>query len=66
MDLVFMINKDLKLQLGHYNRTERRLEVISTFQIDMQIMGGASGRQLKEIVYIKYDKLTQTVVAVFA
>jgi hypothetical protein len=42
-DFLFMMTSDLKLHLLHFNRSKQILEIISTYKIDMQIMGGFSG-----------------------
>lgn len=61
---LFMLTKELKLHILHFNKSE--LEIISTYKIDMHLMGGAGGRQLKEVLYTTYDRAKMTIVVVFA
>ena len=60
-DLLFMMTKDLKLHLLHFNQGVQALEVISTFQIDMQF----GGKDQKEVLHISYDHRTRVIVALF-
>jgi hypothetical protein len=64
-----MITKELKMHLLHYNRSQKNLEIISTYKIDKDIMGGAGvagGKLLKEVSYIGYDERLKTLVIFFA
>ncbi len=71
-----MITRDLKMHLIHFNKDKQKLEIISSYKIDTEILGGgmsglgvssgSSGKQLKEIIYITYDINLQTVIIVFA
>ena len=69
-DFLFLITKDMRMQLLHFNRDQQKLEIVSSFKVDTEIMGGgisgvggsATNRQPKEVLYISYDKNLQTVV----
>ena len=63
------------MQLLHYNHDQSKLQMISTYKVDTDIMGGgmnalgapnSQGRELKEVLYISYDTELQTMVIVFA
>lgn len=60
-DFIFMMTKDLKLHLLHFNQTLQTVEVISSFQIDMQF----GGKGPKEVLHISYDYKTRVIVVVF-
>ena len=60
-----MITKDLKMSILHFNHTLQELEIVSTYTIDKQILGGSNGKQLKEVAYLTYDKGLQTLLIVF-
>lgn len=68
-----MITKDMKMHLLHFNRDQEKLEIVSSFKVDTEIMGGgisgvgasSTNRQPKEVLYISYDQQLQTVVVVF-
>lgn len=60
-----MITKDLKMSILHFNHTLQELEIVSTYTIDKQILGGSNGKQLKEVAYLTYDTGLQTVLIVF-
>ena len=72
-DFLFMITKDMRMQLLHFNRDQQKLEIVSSFKVDTEIMGGgisgvggsSTNRQPKEVLYISYDKNLQTVVFLF-
>jgi len=72
-DFLFLITKDMRMQLLHFNRDQQKLEIVSSFKVDTEIMGGgisgvggsSSNRQPKEVLYISYDKNLQTVVVLF-
>ncbi len=49
----------------HFNHASQKLETISSYTIDKQIIGGANGKQLKEVAYISFDSSTKTMVIVF-
>lgn len=42
-DFLFMMTIDLKMHLLHFNRSTQNLEIISTYKIDMHILGGLAG-----------------------
>jgi hypothetical protein len=62
-DFLFMITKDMKMHLLHFNRDQQKLEIVSSFKVDTEIMGGgisgvgasSTNRQPKEVLYISYD-----------
>ncbi len=60
-DFLFMMTKDLKLTLLHFNQSQQTIEIISTIQIDMQF--GGNGQ--KEVLHISYDSRTRVIVVVF-
>jgi hypothetical protein len=60
-----MITRELKMSVLHFNPKRQMLEVVSTYSIDRQILGGAHGKQLKEIAYMTYDQELRTMVIVF-
>ena len=72
-DFLFLITKDMRMQLLHFNRDQQKLEIVSSFKVDTEIMGGgisgvggsSSNRHPKEVLYISYDKNLQTVVVLF-
>ena len=72
-DFLFLIAKDMRMQLLHFNRDQQKLEIVSSFKVDTEIMGGgisgvggsSTNRQPKEVLYISYDKNLQTVVFLF-
>jgi hypothetical protein len=68
-----MLTKDMKMNLLHFNRDQQKLEIVSTYKVDTDIMaGGMTGNpnaqsiSIKEVVYISYDQDLQTIIVVFA
>jgi len=51
-----MMTSDLKMNILHFNRSSQQLEIISSYKVDVHIMGGGgSGKSLKEVSFISYD-----------
>ena len=64
-DFLFMMTKDLKMQLLHFNSSEIKLDTISTYKIDTSILGAAGPKLLKEVSHISYHPNIKTIVILF-
>ena len=64
-DFLFMMTKDLKMHILHFNSNERVLEIISTYKIDPSILGASTSKLLKEISYISYYQNLRSLVILF-
>eukprot|EP00347_Sterkiella_histriomuscorum_P007009 403350591 len=60
-DSLFVMTSDLKMHIMRYSQSQKELEIVSSFQLDM----GKGGKKFEEVSYITYDEINMNVIVIF-